>query len=222
MKTFKKIVLLLVLMLSIITATAFTVCAEEAVEDGEAVTETAPPSDVETEAEDSETVFTRVYEFCMENIERILGILSLGTGGVLFVFLRKYGKTLISGIFKMLSGQTSATDAAKNAEIATAAMVEKQDRIEERLSETEAASKERDKIMKALLYEVMTFVQMQHTLTLNNASIPQAIKNYTTSLCSNCLAAIENEEELKKAYEEMRSILGIEKKEGAKDEKEND
>jgi hypothetical protein len=221
MKTFKKIVLLLVLMLSIITATAFTVCAEEAVAEGETVTETAPPSDVETEAEDAETVFTRVYEFCMENIERILGVLSLGTGGVLFVFLRKYGKTLISGIFKMLSGQTSATDAAKNAEIATAAMVEKQDRIEERLTETEAASKERDKIMKALLYEVMTFVQMQHTLTLNNASIPQAIKNYTTSLCSNCLSAIENEEELKKAYEEMRSILGIEKKEGAKDEKES-
>ena len=221
MKTFKKIVLLLVLMLSIITATAFTVCAEEAVEDGEAVTEAAPPSDVETEEEDAETVFTRVYEFCMENIERILGVLSVGTGGVLFVFLRKYGKTLISGIFKMLSGQTSATDAAKNAEIATSAMVEKQDRIEERLTETEAASKERDKIVKALLYEVMTFIQMQHTLTLNNASIPQAIKNYTTSLCSNCLSAIENEEELKKAYEEMRSILGIEKKEGAKDEKEN-
>jgi hypothetical protein len=121
----------------------------------------------------------------------------------------------------MLSGQTSATDAAKNAEIATAAMVEKQDRIEERLTETEAASKERDKIAKALLYEVMTFIQMQHTLTLNNASIPQAIKNYTTSLCSNCLSAIENEEELKKAYEEMRSILGIEKKEGMMNEKEN-
>jgi hypothetical protein len=221
MGNFKKIVLLLMMVLSIVTAMAFTVCAEEAVADGEAVTETAPPSDVEAEAEEAETVFSRIYEFCMENIEKILGALSLGTGGVLLVVLRKYGKTLISGIFKMLSGQTSATDAAKNAEIATAAMAEKQDRIEARLSETEAASKERDKIVKALLYEVMTFIQMQHTLTLNNASIPQAIKNYTTSLCSNCLSAIENEEELKKAYEEMRGILGIEKKEGAKDEKES-
>jgi hypothetical protein len=221
MGNFKKIVLLLMMVLSIVAATAFAVGAEEAVADGEAVSETEPPSDVEAAAEDTETVFTRIYEFFMENIETILGMLSTLTGGVLFVVLRKYEKTLISGIFKMLSGQTSATDAAKNAEIATAAMAEKQDSIEARLSETEAASKERDKIVKALLYEVMTFIQMQHTLTLNNASIPQAIKNYTTSLCSNCLSAIENEEELKKAYEEMRGILGIEKKEGAKDEKEN-
>lgn len=220
MKTFKKFVLLLVLMLSIIMGTAFLAGAEESIADGETATEAPPPLEEDLSAE-TETVFTRIYEFCITHVEKILSGLAFCTSGILVVFLRKYGKTLISGIVKMLSGQTSATDAAKNAELATAVMAEKQDRIEARLSETEAASKERDKIMKALLYEVMTFVQMQHTLALNNANIPQAIKDYTTTLCSNCLAAIENEEELKRAYEEMRGILGIKKKEGAADEKES-
>ena len=153
MKTFKKIVLLLVLMLSIVMGTAFLAGAEELIAQGETATEAPPPLEEDLSAE-TETVFTRIYEFCTVNVEKILSGLTLGTGGILLVFLRKYGKTLISGIVKMLSGQTSATDAAKNAELATAAMVEKQDRIEARLSETEEASKERDKIMKALLYEV--------------------------------------------------------------------
>jgi hypothetical protein len=51
--------------------------------------------------------------------------------------------------------------------------------------------------------------------------MPQSIKNFTTSLCAKCYSALENDVELRKAYDEMRAVLGISKKDGTKDEKEN-
>ena len=213
MKRFKKIMMLL-LMAVFFTASAVSVGAEGEEESTPVVEDTV------TTEESEENVFSRLYEFATGNYEQIIASLSLGLGGVLLVYMKKRVGVLVSGIVKMISGQTDATASAQNAEKSAEAMREVQERLENKIAEIESASVERDNISKALLYEVMTLVQMQHTLALNNANIPQAIKNYTTTLCANCLSAIENSEELKKAYDEMRGILGIKVEEAQKDETE--
>lgn len=237
-KSFKWL-LLLIMIVSLLFATAITVGAEEVAEPGnEVAPETTVPDltdaetpveetlteetlVTETDGEGNQTLIGRVYEFVTVNSEKLLGIVNLGTLAVIAYLSKNKNKILVTGLAKTVAGQKNVITAADSSEKAVAQMTAEQTAIGERLAAIEAGEIERDRMLKALLYETMTLVQMQHTLALNNGNIPQAIKNYATTLCANCLGAIENDEELKKAYEEMRNILGIKTKEGDTREKES-
>jgi hypothetical protein len=205
-----KICLVIIAVISVMLMSAFTVGAEESI----------PESTDESTVENT-TVFGRIYEFFENNSTTLFSAGSLILAGVVTFLLKKTGGVIISGIMKTLSEQKNVVTASENNEKATAQMLEKQENVGTRLEELEKSEAERDKMIKALLYEVMTMIQMNHTLALNNANMPQSIKNFTTSLCAKCYSALENDVELRKAYDEMRAVLGISKKDGTKDEKEN-
>ena len=213
MKKIFKISLLLVMVITMMLITTFSASAVESVDDAEVTDEAVP-------TEERVTVFSRIYEFFTDNAEKIIGCLNLAVLTAAAVFIKKKGNVIISGIVKMISGQSGVVSASENSEKAMTALAEEQTHTGERLAALEKAEEERDKMTKALLYEVMTLIQMKHTLALNNANIPQPIKNYTTALCANCFSALENDEELRRAYDEIREILGI-KKDGAENEKED-
>ena len=80
---------------------------------------------------------------------------------------------------------------------------------------------ERNKVTGALLVEVMSLIEIMHIICLNNANMPQAIKDLVTSKHARCLSVINDDAEVKAAYDEMRNTLGIGTSEVKKNEKEN-
>ena len=204
-KTFKKTLAALAIITTLLLTFSLATFAEE-------------PSVTEAEVEvvEEDTVFGRLWEYVSTNAVTILGGLDIGMLAAYLFMYRSTNKSFASAIGKTLTGQKSAETAAEGAKTAADEVKGKLADVESRINEIEKSEIERDSIAKALLYEIMTLVQMQHTLTLNNANIPQAIKDYATTLCANCLASVTNDEKLKAAYDEMRGILGL--KEGGADE----
>lgn len=202
-KTFKKVVAVIAIITILMIAFTLGAFAEE-------------PTSEEIEATEEATVFGRLWEYVSTNGVTILGGLDVGMLAAYLFMYRGTNKSFASAIGKTLTGQKNAENAAEGAKMAADEVKVRLASFEERINEIEREEIDRDSIIKALLYEVMTLVQMQHTLTLNNANIPQAIKDYATTLCANCLASVTNDEKLKEAYDEMRGILGL--KEGGADE----
>ena len=205
MKIFKKTLAALAIITTLLLTFSLATFAEE-------------PSAAEAEVEvvEEATVFGRLWEYVRTNAVTILGGLDIGMLAAYIFMYRGTNKSFASAIGKTLTGQKNAENAAEGAKTAADEVKVGLTSLEARINEIEREEIDRDSIIKALLYEVMTLVQMQHTLTLNNANIPQAIKDYATTLCANCLASVTNDEKLKAAYDEMRGILGL--KEGGADE----
>lgn len=172
-----------------------------------------------TDGEVNNTIFARIFEYVQEKGVTILSSTNLLAIGYYIYLYIKDKRGLANGLGKILTGQTDAKTAAIEAKDATTFTKEELAAQREKITEIANMEIERDTIVKALLYEVMTLIQLTHTVTLNNANIPQAIKDYTTSICSSCLSAINDDDKLKAAYDEMRSILGLPVSEVAANEK---
>ena len=208
MKIFKKTLAALAIITTLLLTFSLATFAEE-----------PEASEAEVEVVEEATVFGRLWEYVRTNAVTILGGLDIGMLAAYIFMYRGTNKSFANAIGKTLTGQKSAESAAEGAKVAADEVKGKIADVESRINEIEKSEIERDSIAKALLYEIMTLVQMQHTLTLNNANIPQAIKDYATTLCANCLASVTNDEKLKAAYDEMRGILGLAKEGGADEEK---
>lgn len=205
-KTFKKVVAVIAIITILMLTFTLGAFAEE-------------PTSEEIEVTEEATVFGRLWEYVSTNAVTILGGLDVGMLAAYLFMYRGTNKSFASAIGKTLTGQKNAENAAEGAKTAADEVKVGLTSLEARINEIEREEIDRDSIIKALLYEVMTLVQMQHTLTLNNANIPQAIKEYATTLCASCLKAVNNDEKLKAAYDEMRGILGLAKEGGADEEK---
>lgn len=230
MKKIKRILgimLIVTMLVTVFYAFAITASAEDdpVVSDVEQIPEEAPaetPTEEPTiPTETNETLLGRVFEWVQAEATNILGGTNLGLL-IAYVYASLKNKNgMMNGLGKVFEGQKTATIAAEAAKEATSVISADQKAMWERIEYFAAEEIERDKVVKALLYEVATLIRLQHTITLNNANIPQAIKDYTTALCSNCLAAVNDDESLKKAYDEMRGILGLAKSEVTQSETDN-
>ena len=229
------IMLIVTMLVTIFYAFAITASAEEdpIVTETEQIPEETPaetPTDTPTEepteepvesVEVNETLLGRVFEWFKAEATNILGGTNLGLL-LAYVYASSKNKNgMMNGLGKVFEGQKTATIAAEAAKEATSVISSDQKAMWERIEYFAKEELERDKVVKALLYEVATLIRLQHTITLNNANIPQPIKDYATALCSNCLAAVNDDESLKKAYDQMRDILGISKSEVTSDEANN-
>lgn len=218
-------IIVMALAISSITVLAVSASAE-GIEDEVVTDEVIVPEDTTddtvddiTDGEVNNTIFARIFEYVQEKGVTILSSTNLLAIGYYIYLYIKDKRGLANGLGKILTGQTDAKTAAIEAKDATTFTKEELVAQREKITEIANMEIERDTIVKALLYEVMTLVQLTHTVTLNNANIPQAIKDYTTSICSSCLSAINDDDKLKAAYDEMRSILGLPVSEVAANEK---
>lgn len=222
----------LLLALVMVLAFGVTVGAEELSTEGETVSEEVilPEEDVSAEDEtangegaaviENKTVLGRVWEYLENNYSQILLVTS-NIGLAVFAWYDKNKhKILVAGLHKTVSGQASVTEATGRSTEATEKMLTAQDAFSERLAVLEKSEEERDRVSSAVLYDMTMLLQMIHSLTMNNANIPQPIKDYTTAIYAKCISKTEGSADLSEVYKKMRGILGIEEREGAADEEE--
>lgn len=212
-KSLTTILIVIVLMLGLLVIPA---AAEETTPVGDANTEAETDIPV-ADVEENNTVIARVYEWANEYYgEIIVTIFGMVLGACGLLFKGKFG-TLINGVarvLKSLGGVESATQNMTSCMDELKAQQADLNRYYEEYAKNEA---ERNKVTGALLVEVMSLVELQHILLINNGSIPQAIKNLATSKYARCLSTINDDAEIKAVYDEMRNVLGI--TEAASDEK---
>jgi hypothetical protein len=123
----------------------------------------------------------------------------------------------ILGFGKVLKGQASVVHASDENTAVTKEMVKSQGEMLTYYKENVKNEQEKNKVTSALLVEVMSLIEIMHIICLNNANIPQAIKDLVTSKHARCLSVINDDTELKAAYENMREVLGIQKSEVSED-----
>ena len=230
MKVKKWAVLFLALMMTL--AFGITAGAEELSTEVETVSEEVilPEEEASVEAEtensaeaaviENKTVLGRVWEYLENNYSKIL----LATSNIGLAFFAWYDKNkhkiLVAGLHKTVNGQASVMEAAGKSTEATKTMLTAQDAFSERLAVLEKSEEERDRVSSAVLYDMTMLLQMIYSLTMNNANIPQPIKDYTTAIYAKCISNTERSTDLSEVYKKMRGILGIEEREGVANEEE--
>ena len=157
----------------------------------------------------NDTFVARVWEFVDANLGEIVSTISaIVTGGFLFYQKSKNG-TLIQGISRVLKSQGGVEHASGEVTNALKVVEEKQELLNKFIDEYSKSEAERSKVTAALLVEVMGLIEIQHIQTLNNANVPQAYKDLVTSKYARCLSTINDDEELKAIYDEIREKLGL-------------
>ena len=216
----------LVLILTLAILFSFAAGAEESVAPQESVSteETLPPTeDAERESESDpapvQTVLTRLWEYVNNNQEKILQWLEMVALAAFAWYSKNKNKIMISGLQKTVNGQASVVDASDKSSASTQKMITAQEAFAERLRHIEESAEERDRINKATLYDVSVLLQMVYTLSLNNANIPQPIKDCISAFYAKGVSATENDDRLHEAIKQMRDTLGLlSKKEGVENE----
>jgi hypothetical protein len=173
--------------------------------------------EADTPPEQNNTVLARVYEWAVENISEIVTVLSGAVMAGYALYQRGKNGTLINGVARVLKSQGGVESATQNMTSCMYELKAQQAELNNYYEEYAKNEAERNKVTGALLVEVMSLVELQHILLINNGSIPQAIKNLATSKYARCLSTINDDAEIKAVYDEMRNVLGI--TEAASDEK---
>ena len=159
--------------------------------------------------EENVTVIARVYEWAMENYDKIITSILGASMSIYALYQKGKNGTLINGIVKVLKSQNGVEAASNNSTEAMNRLEAKQTQLNEYYEQYAKNEEERNKVTAALLVEVMSLIEIQHIAYINNSSIPQSMKNLMTSKYARCLSVINDDTEIKAAYDEMRATLRL-------------
>lgn len=208
MKPFIKRLGALVIVLLLTLAFCVPVFAEEMPADDVVTEEVAPPTDVTAEPETS-NFFDRVKEFVEAYLAEIFTAASTIALAIYTIYQRNSNGTMFSGIKRLLTSQGGVENVSQRVADALDKVEEKQETLNKYYEEYARNEQQRNKVTAALLVEVMALLETNHIMYINNSNIPQSMKNLMTSKYARCLSYINDDAELKAAYDEMKGILGI-------------
>lgn len=197
--------------LVIILLLCITLCvpssAEEMPSDDVVTEAVTPPEDVAEVEERS--FFDRVKEFIENYIAEIVTAGSTIAVAVYTIYQKNSNGTMFTGIKRLLTSQGDVENVSNRVADALDKVEEKQEQLNKYYEEYSRNEQERNKITAALLVEVMALLETNHIMYINNSNIPQSMKNLMTAKYARCLSYINDDAELKAAYDEMKGILGI-------------
>lgn len=204
-KSLTTILMVIVLMLGLLVIPA---AAEETTPVGDANVEAETDIPV-ADVEENNTVIARVYEWTMENIDKVLTALMTGVVGGFALYQKGKNGLLLQGVGGMLKSQKGVESAAQSVTAGMDELKAQQAELNKYYEEYAKNEAERNKVTGVLLVEVMSMIELQHIAFINNGNVPQSLKNLATSKYARCLSVINDDAEIKAAYDEMRGVLGI-------------
>lgn len=213
MKPFIKKLGAVVIVLLLTIALCIPCFAEEVPTEDIVTEEIAPPAETPTE-EGSSGFLDRVLEFVETYIAEIA---SFGSALAMLgyaIYQKASNGTMFTGIKHLLSSQNGVESVSQKVADALVEVKECQNTLNNYYEQYAKNEDERNKVTAALLVEVMALLETNHIMYINNTNIPQSMKNLMTSKYARCLSYINDDAELKAAYDEMRGILGITEAQG--------
>lgn len=173
------------------------------------VTEEVASTENAAEESETSTFFDRVKEFVEGYVAEILTAGSTVALAIYAVYQKNSNGTMFSGLKRLLTSQGDVTNVSNRVAEALDKVEEKQEQLNKYYEEYSRNEQERNKITAALLVEVMALLETNHIMYINNSNIPQSMKNLMTAKYARCLSYINDDAELKAAYDEMRGVLGL-------------
>lgn len=173
-----------------------------------------PDGEIDKAATD---VFTRVYEFVAAYSAEIASYVATAVMIVYAFYQKNKNGVFFSGIRKLLETQGDTRDVTNEVFSRQKDLTEKLDAALEQMTvltdEIKADKKEIAELKKTLAanaVETMSVLEILHIAYINNPQIPDSMKNLITAKYAGVLGKINDDEGLKRAFKEMRKILGIE------------
>ena len=187
--------------------------------EGDVVTEAPEEVVEETPVEEKTNLLDRVFEFVETYIAEIMSFGSALAVAAYAIYQKSSNGTMFAGIKHLLTSLLGVENVSQRVADALDKVEKKQEQLNKYYEEYSKNEQERNKVTAALLVEVMALLETNHIMYINNSNIPQSMKNLMTSKYARCLSYINDDAELKAAYDEMRGVLGITEAHG--DEKED-
>lgn len=209
-----KKILYVILCMMLVFSIGAVVCSAEEPTAEQGADEEAYEASVE---EETETVFTRLWEWLMENKGTILSI--AGEGVLLFMMLKNWVKQ--KGIGSALDTVRLTTSTTVNGQ---SAVVKKMDEMISEFNENKQMSeklKDAEEHIEAMvgtvsemmisLFEMMTMIHTQ------NRNLPQGTKDRVTQIFSSCMKKVEEHDTLGALSCGLKSSIDIITKETEND-----
>lgn len=192
--------------------TEISTTEEPAETPSEAITEEAPAvGDTPTENE-PHTLFTRVWEYCVENKTEMLGLAGDAVIFILAIFvkLRNDKKTKnITEVLGVIKGDASGTANSQTSVISSVNdMITGYNEMRQSYDKYESVEDDRNRLVGAVMVQNTAILEILSTVYVNNKNMPQGVKDLVNLKYANCLKALGDDETLRAIVETVREKVG--------------
>lgn len=230
----KRILLILacvisVIMLCVIPLTCFAAEASETetlteeipTEDTAEIEENAPedaPADAPSETpapstnSTTHTIFTRIWEYCVENKTEMLGLAGDAVIFILAIFvkLRNDKRTKhIESDLQIVKGDASGTASSQNSVVsAVNNMIVGYNGMRESYEKYESTETDRNRLVGAVMVQNTALLEILTTVYVNSKNLPQGVKDLINLKYANCQKALGDDKLLCAIVESVREKVG--------------
>lgn len=151
--------------------------------------------------EEPHTIYSRLWEYVVENKATLLG--AAGDVGLLVLAL------LLKKRVASVKGDTSVTgESQKSVVNAVNDMIDGYNSLKESYDKYGLTEDDRNRVVGALVAQNTAILEILTTITVNNKNTPQGVKDITMLAYANCLKALEDDEKLKAIVTSVRDSIG--------------
>ncbi len=175
-------------------------------------TEEQMPSESVSAPSTAHTIFTRVYEYCVENKTEVLGLVGDAVIFILAIFvkLRNDKKTKeIANVLGTVKDDTKGTASAQTSVVgAVNGMIDSYNGMREAYEKYESTEDDRNRLVGAVMVQNTALLEILQTVYVNNKNLPQGTKDLVNQKYANCLKALNDDDLLRSIVEAVREKVG--------------
>ena len=192
------------------------ISVEDTAEVEENATEDAPvvEPDIETPAASAteHTLFTRVWEYCVENRTEMLGLAGDAIIFILAIFvkLRNDKRTKhIESDLQIVKGDASGTASAQSSVVEVVnGMIDGYNNMRNSYEKYEHTEDDRNRLVGAVMVQNTALLEILTTVYVNSKNLPQGVKDLINLKYANCQKALGDDEMLRAIVEAVREKVG--------------
>lgn len=180
--------------------------------DTELPAEEQMPSEGISAPSTANTIFTRVYEYFIENKTEMLGIAGDVFIFILAIFVKlkndKKTKTIAADL-KIVKGDASGTALAQTSVVgAVNGMIDSYNGMRQAYEKYENTEDDRNRLVGAVMVQNTALLEILQTVYVNNKNLPQGTKDLVNQKYANCLKALNDDDLLRSIVDAVREKVG--------------
>lgn len=163
-------------------------------------------------SETEHTLFTRVWEYCVENRTEMLGLAGDAIIFILAIFLKlrndKRTKHIESDL-QIVKGDASGTASAQSSVVeAVNGMIDGYNNMCNSYEKYEHTEDDRNRLVGAVMVQNTALLEILTTVYVNSKNLPQGVKDLINLKYANCQKALGDDEMLRAIVDAVREKVG--------------
>ena len=159
-------------------------------------------------------IFTRTWEFCLENKKEVITVFGDGALLVFGLFVKKRWSKHTKDIendLEQVKNDTSGTFKLHSKVVGGFnEMVDGYKGMQNEYKKNQTVEEDRNRLIGAVMVQNTAILEMLSTVYVNNKNLPQGVKDLITLQYANCLKALDDDELLRAIVDAVREKIEYE------------